>query len=59
MAEHGATTHQIAAWTGHESLSEVARFSRAADRKRIIGGTDADRQSANFSKSANSGKKEA
>lgn len=57
MAENGATTHQIAAWTGHESLSEVARYSRAADRKRIIGGTDADRQSANFSKSANSTQK--
>jgi integrase len=50
MAENGATTHQIAAWTGHESLSEVADYSRAADRKRIIAGTE----SANFGESAKS-----
>lgn len=40
LAEAGATVHQIAAWTGHESLSEVQRYSKAADRKRILTGTD-------------------
>lgn len=44
MAENGASTHQIAAWTGHESLSEVQHYSRTADRARIISGTE----SANF-----------
>lgn len=44
MAENGASTHQIAAWTGHESLSEVDHYSRHADRARIISGTE----SANF-----------
>jgi integrase len=48
MAENGATTHQIAAWTGHDSLSEVARYSRKADRKRIISGTKEDARSDNF-----------
>lgn len=43
MAENGASTHQIAAWTGHESLQEVEHYSRTADRARIISGT----QSAN------------
>lgn len=40
MAEGGATTHQIAAWTGHESLSEVQHYSRRADKRRILSGTD-------------------
>lgn len=32
FAEAGCTTHQIAAFTGHESLKEVERYTRAADR---------------------------
>lgn len=59
MAENGATTHQIAAWTGHESLSEVARYSRKADRKKIISGTIQEGQSGNFDPSGNFTKKEA
>lgn len=51
MAENGATTHQIAAWTGHETLGEVARYSRASDRRRIIAGTE----SGNFDPSGNLG----
>lgn len=35
-AEKGATTSQIAAMAGHMSLSEVERYTRAADRKRIV-----------------------
>ena len=35
MAERGNTTHQIAAWTGHKSLSMVQRFTRAADQARL------------------------
>jgi hypothetical protein len=46
MAENGATSHQIAAWTGRESLAEVARYSRAAERRRIISGTDSGNPSA-------------
>ena len=40
LAELGATVHQIAAWTGHESLSEVDRYSRKADRKRLLSRTE-------------------
>ncbi|SCX89336.1 tyrosine-type recombinase/integrase [Paracoccus tibetensis] len=36
LAEAGATGHQIAAWTGHETLSEVQRYSKAADRRRML-----------------------
>lgn len=54
MAENGATAHQIAAWTGHKSLSEVEHYSKSADRKRILGGTEADHKLPTFSKTANS-----
>lgn len=43
LAEAGATTHQIAAWTGHETLSEVQRYASAADRRRILSGTPRER----------------
>ena len=35
-AESGKTTHEIAAMSGHLSLAEVERYTKAADRKRII-----------------------
>lgn len=35
-AENEASTHQIAAMAGHMSLSEVERYTRAADRERIV-----------------------
>lgn len=48
MAENGATVHQIAAWTGHKSLSEVESYSRSADRRRILMGTGTERESGSF-----------
>ena len=39
LANAGATTHQIAAWTGHQTLSEVEHYTAAANRRRaVIGG---------------------
>ena len=35
-AEKEVTTHQIAAMAGHISLSEVERYTRAADRERMV-----------------------
>ncbi|MFD0978046.1 tyrosine-type recombinase/integrase [Tropicimonas aquimaris] len=35
-AEQAKTTHQIAAMAGHMTLSEVERYTRDADRKRMI-----------------------
>lgn len=35
-AEKGATTHQIAAMAGHMTLGEVERYTRAADRLKIV-----------------------
>lgn len=40
LAEAGATVHQIAAWTGHETLSEVQRYAKAAERRKILSGTE-------------------
>jgi integrase len=34
LADAGCTVHQIAAITGHRSLGEVQRYTRAADQKR-------------------------
>ncbi len=35
LAEGGCTTHEIAAVTGHRSLREVERYTRAADQVRL------------------------
>jgi integrase len=35
LAESGASTHQIAAWTGHKTLVEVQRYTKAADQARL------------------------
>ncbi|MFC3628271.1 tyrosine-type recombinase/integrase [Paracoccus angustae] len=42
LAEGGATPHQIAAWTGHETLKEVDHYTKAADRRRAVRGTERD-----------------
>lgn len=48
LAEAGATAHQIAAWTGHESLSEVQRYARAADKRRILSGQPEQETNGNW-----------
>lgn len=35
MAEHGATTHELMAVTGHKSLSEIERYTRDAQRRKL------------------------
>jgi integrase len=35
LADAGCTPHEIAAWSGHKSLSEVERYTKSADRKRL------------------------
>ena len=35
LAEVGCTTHEIASITGHASLGEVQRYTKAADQKRL------------------------
>ncbi len=40
LADGGATAHQIAAWTGYESLKEVDHYTKSADRRRAVIGTE-------------------
>ena len=35
-AENGATSKEIAAWSGHETLHEVERYIRTADKRRLL-----------------------
>jgi integrase len=35
LAEAGCTEHEIAAITGHASLREITRYTKAADQKRL------------------------
>lgn len=36
LAEIGATEHQIGAWIGDTSLSEIVRYTRKANRRRVL-----------------------
>ena len=36
MAEKGATTHQIGAWTGHESLSEIEGYTKEVNARTLL-----------------------
>jgi len=41
LAEAGATEKEIAAWSGHTTLREIERYTKAADQKRLAkGGAD-------------------
>jgi integrase len=55
LAEAGCSAHQIAAVTGHKTLKEVERYTRAAEQKRLaeaaiaaVSGTDAVHELANL-----------
>jgi site-specific recombinase XerD len=45
LAEIGATEHQIGAWIGDRSLSEVVRYTRKAQRRRVLEGTEQKQKS--------------
>lgn len=47
LAESGASTHQIGAWTGHASLSEVSHYPRQADLRAILTGPEQKRNIRN------------
>ena len=44
-AELGASTIQIAAWSGHESLKEVKHYVRRASRRRALMATEPNGES--------------
>ncbi|MDT1061153.1 tyrosine-type recombinase/integrase [Paracoccus sp. CPCC 101403] len=43
IAEAGGSTHALMAWGGHKTLEEVAHYTRAAEMKRLISGTEQKR----------------
>lgn len=47
LAEIGASAHQVGAWTGHESLSEISHYTRAADKRTILAGTEQKQKTGN------------
>lgn len=44
LAEAGANPHQIGAWTGHRSLSEITHYTREMDRRKAVTGTAPERE---------------
>ena len=47
MAESDCTAHEIMSVSGHSSLKEVERYTRAADRKRLAARAQAKVAAAN------------
>lgn len=47
LAQAGASTRQIAAWTGHRTLDEIEHYTDAVDRRRLVTGTDPERGAVN------------
>ena len=40
IAESGGTAHAIMAWGGHKTLQEVEEYTRAAQMKMLVSGTE-------------------
>jgi integrase/recombinase XerD len=47
LAEVEATTHQIMSWLGHLTLDEAELYTRAANRKKVLRGTERNRNRGN------------
>ncbi len=46
LVEHGATSPECGAWTGHHSLAEIERYIRKRDRRRAVVGTETKERKA-------------
>ncbi|TJZ86985.1 site-specific integrase [Paracoccus hibiscisoli] len=47
IAEYGGSAHAIMAWGGHKTLAEAQRYTRSADLKRLVLGTEQDQNEVN------------
>lgn len=47
LAEIGASTHWIMAWLGHLSIEEADLYTKRASRRRILEGTEQERNRGN------------
>lgn len=58
LSDSGATTHQIASWTGHVTLKEIEHYTRQTARRRAVMGLEQEQNGANPpAQAANSAKK--
>lgn len=48
LANNGASTHQVQAWLGHESLAMAAKYTKAADKRRMLTRTAEEQKTSNF-----------
>lgn len=48
LAEGGATPHEIAAWTGHVTLSEVQHYTEKMNRRNAVRGEDREAEIVNL-----------
>jgi len=46
LAEAGGNSVQIGAWTGHESLSEIERYIRGLNKRKVLSGTETEQKVA-------------
>jgi integrase len=44
LAEAGGTSVQIGAWTGHESLSEIERYIRGLNKRKVLSSTETEQK---------------
>ncbi|WP_300009769.1 site-specific integrase [uncultured Roseobacter sp.] len=44
LSEAGASTHQIGAWAGHESLKEIEGYTKSAEKRRMLSANEPDTQ---------------
>ncbi len=47
LAEDGGTTHELMAWSGHRTLSEVQRYTKGANNRRLADSAMAKRRDRN------------
>lgn len=49
IAESGGTAHAIMSWGGHAALSEAEHYTRSANRRALVMGTEQDQNAVNVS----------
>ena len=48
LANNEATTHQVQAWLGHQSLPMAAKYTKGADQRRMLTRTGDEQKTSNF-----------
>ncbi|WP_299734711.1 tyrosine-type recombinase/integrase [uncultured Roseobacter sp.] len=51
MSERAATTHQLGAWAGHESLKEIEEYTKTAAKREMLSANETDTKIVQVTKS--------